>query len=65
MTHPYAVVTDKDGNFELKNVPVTEPPLEVWVWHEMLTDNKNMKKIADLDAEVGKEKALKDIAIPK
>ncbi len=65
MTHPYAVVSDADGNFELKNVPVTEPKLEVWVWHEMLSENKNMKKVSDLNAEVGKEFALPDIAIPK
>jgi hypothetical protein len=63
MTHPYAVVTDAEGNFELKNVPVTEPKMTLVVWHEML-DSKT-KEIGPLDAEAGKEKAVPDIAIPK
>jgi hypothetical protein len=63
MTHAYAVVTDAEGNFELKNVPVTEPKLNLYVWHEML-DPKS-KDIGPVEAEVGKEASVKDIAIPK
>ena len=63
MTHPYAVVTDAEGNFELKGVPVTEPKMTLVVWHEML-DSKN-KEVGPLDAEAGKDKTLPDIALPK
>src|SRR5262249_11515461 len=31
--HPYATVTDKDGNFEIKNVP-TGAELQLVAWHE-------------------------------
>ena len=30
--HPYFAVTDKDGNFEIKNVPIDEE-ITVYVWH--------------------------------
>jgi len=65
-SHPYAVVTDEDGNFELKDVPV----LEGWkmilaLWHETLpADSRNVKEIGDLDLKVD-EPATKDIAITK
>src|SRR5262249_39745833 len=32
--HPYAAVTDKDGNYEIKNVP-TGAELNIVVWHEV------------------------------
>ncbi len=35
--HPYAAVTDKDGNFKIENVPTTTPPssakLHIVAWH--------------------------------
>jgi len=37
-THPYFAVTDKDGSFELKNVPAGVP-VEFQVWHEASTAN--------------------------
>jgi hypothetical protein len=32
--HPYAAVTDKDGNFEIKHVP-TGVELNIFAWHEV------------------------------
>jgi len=32
IAHPYFAVTDKDGNFEIKNVPAGK--LRLMVWHE-------------------------------
>jgi hypothetical protein len=62
--HPWAAVTDENGNFEIKNVPVLEgSPLEIWVWHEMLPDNK-MKKVGVVEAKAG-ETATKDFTIPE
>lgn len=44
--HPYAAVTDKDGNFEIKNLPVGEH--EFKVWHErpgyVVNDRNDPKK---------------------
>jgi len=36
--HPYAAITDKDGNFEIKDVP-TGVDLTVMAWHEVGTPN--------------------------
>jgi hypothetical protein len=30
LDHPYAVVTDVKGNFEIKNVPVGEHKFHIW-----------------------------------
>jgi hypothetical protein len=61
--HPYGVVTDENGNFELKHVPVLKDgKLEIWVWHEMLQGNK-LKQVGTVDVGVGKSGTL-DIAIP-
>jgi hypothetical protein len=55
MTHPYAVVTDGDGAFELKHVPVLEGKdrLTLWVWHEMLPGDR-FKEIGPVELEKGK-----------
>ncbi len=36
--HPYAAVTDKDGNFEIKNAPAGAE-VRVLVWHELDESN--------------------------
>ena len=62
--HPWAAVTDKTGNYEIKNVPLLESgALDVWVWHEMLPDNQ-MKKVAPISAKDGDTQTL-DIGLPK
>jgi hypothetical protein len=33
-SHPYFAVTDDDGNFEIKNVPVLNGKLRIVMWHE-------------------------------
>ncbi len=65
MTHPYAVVTDADGKFELKHVPVPKgsDKMTLSVWHELLPGATKMKEIGPVDLEVGKP-ATKDVAIP-
>ncbi len=35
-SHPYVAISDKDGNFELKNVP-RGVPVEFQAWHEAST----------------------------
>lgn len=32
--HPYFAVTDKDGNFEIKDAPVLKGKLRLFIWHE-------------------------------
>lgn len=50
--HPYAVVTDDDGNFEIKNVPIpTNGKFELMVWHEMLPGMQKIKDIEPKDGE--------------
>lgn len=41
--HPFFAVTDKDGNFEIKNVP-TGVDLTVKVWHKAVPTGPTMKK---------------------
>jgi hypothetical protein len=52
--HPYATVTDKDGNFEIKDVPAGAE-LRVFVWHEAADNPKKGKKVDDVKFEDGKE----------
>jgi len=40
LDHPYYAVTDKDGNYEIKNAPA-DAELEVVVWHESMGDSTN------------------------
>jgi plastocyanin len=64
-THPWMAVTDKDGNYELKDVPVLEgdKKMEIWVWHEMLPGDQTMK-IGEVDVKAN-EPGTKDFAMPK
>jgi hypothetical protein len=32
--HPYFVVTDEDGNFEIKNAPILDGKLRIFIWQE-------------------------------
>ena len=65
-THPYAVVTDEDGNFELKDIPILEGgKMILAVWHEELpADTNNVKEIGEIDPKAD-EPLTKDVAIPK
>ena len=63
MSHPWAVVTDADGNFEIKDAPVPKDgKMILAVWHEMLPGNHFMD-IGEVDLKVG-ETVTKDIGIP-
>jgi hypothetical protein len=63
--HPYAAVTDDEGNFEIHHVPIpTNGKFELWVWHEMLETPGNMKKVKDLDLTDGATLTV-NVAIPK
>ncbi len=50
--HPYAAITDADGNFEIKNVP-TGAELQVMAWHEVGTppNGQEVKKGALKDGD--------------
>lgn len=64
LPHPWAVVTDADGNFELKHVPILDGgrTLSLWVWHEMLPEF-HVKQIGPVELEPGKI-GVRDIRIP-
>jgi hypothetical protein len=61
LSHPYGCVTDKDGNFVLKDVPITDPKLTICVWHEKLGA---VKELGELTLDKGKELDY-PISIPK
>lgn len=65
LTHPYAVLTDAEGRFELKHVPVLEgdQKLGLWIWHELLPGD-HFKEVGPLELEVGKT-VVKDLTIPE
>lgn len=65
MTHPNAQVTDADGKFELKDVPVLadSQKLVLYVWHEMLPGD-HFKEIGPLELETGKTNT-RNFGIPK
>jgi hypothetical protein len=51
--HPYAAITDKDGNYEIKNVPVGSK-IRVVAWHEKVTYlAPGMKKGEEMDLKDG------------
>lgn len=64
--HPYAAVTDKDGNFEIKDLPVGEH--EFKIWHERpgyaYKDKKDPKKGLLVKIENGKTTEVPVIKIP-
>lgn len=47
--HPYAAVTDKDGNFEIKNVPAGAE-VEIDYWHESFGTTPKEKEKKKLEA---------------
>lgn len=63
--HPFATVTDEDGNFEIKDCPVTtNGKLELWIWHEMLDVPENRVRVRVLELkDQGTEKV--NFSIPR
>jgi hypothetical protein len=59
LDHPYAVVSDKDGKFEIKNLPAGE--LEFRYWHER---PGYVEKAVKIKIENGKTKDLGSIKVP-
>lgn len=63
--HPFAAVTDGEGHFEIKKVPVlASGKLAVIVWHEMLPGDNRMQ-ITEVELKDGEVKDLGSIGIPK
>lgn len=64
--HPYATVTDKDGNFEIKDLPEGEH--EFKVWHEnpgyLVKDAKDPKKGLIVKIAAGKTLEVPEIKVP-
>jgi len=56
--HPYFAVTDKDGKFEIKNVPI-DTELSVNIWHESTNKKVEVRKLTakkgdnELKLEIG------------
>lgn len=50
--HPYAVVTDENGEFEIKNLP--EGDLEVTIWHEKVGYVEKTLKVKISDGQTTK-----------
>jgi predicted DNA-binding antitoxin AbrB/MazE fold protein len=60
-SHPYAAVSDKEGQYRIPHVLVPKDgKLELWVWHEMLGKSK---KVQDLTLKPGEEVHV-DISLP-
>ncbi len=64
--HPYATVTDKDGNFEIKDLPAGEH--EFKVWHEkpgyLVKNAKDPKKGLLVTIKSGETFEVPEIKIP-
>jgi hypothetical protein len=59
--HPYAAVSDKDGQYRIPHVIVPKDgKLELWVWHEKLGKSK---KVQDLTLKADEEVKV-DITLP-
>lgn len=61
--HPYFAVTDKDGNFEIKNVPAGNRKIVIWHETGYLTgygkrDNKTLNLASGATVDVGTVKAV-------
>jgi hypothetical protein len=60
-SHPYAAVSDKDGQYRIPHVIVPKDgKLELWVWHEKLGKSK---KVQDLTLKADEEIKV-DITLP-
>ncbi len=65
MDHPYVAVTDADGRFELKHVPIKEnEKVVLWVWHEMLGSPGQMKETGAVAVKAD-EAVEVQVAIPE
>jgi len=64
--HPYATVTDRDGNFEIKNLPAGEH--EFKVWHEIpgyiVKNAGNPRRGLVIDVKDGHTMVIADIKVP-
>jgi hypothetical protein len=64
--HPYAAITDNDGNFEIKSLPAGEHELKFW--HEtagyLVKDAQNPKRGLIMNIEDGQQMVLDDIKVP-
>ena len=62
--HPFAAVTNENGEFTINNVPVLgSGKMERVVWHEMLKTERNMKVIGEVTVG-SKEEKKQDIVVP-
>ncbi len=61
--NPYFAVTDKDGNFEIKNVPI-DTELTVYMWHETFGSdlNKDKKKDQKVKTKTGTQELKLEIS---
>ncbi len=66
-SHPFFAVTNDNGEFEIKNVPVpTNGKFDVVVWHEMLPSDAQNRKVAGAGVELKDGETLElNVAIPK
>ena len=66
LDHPYATVTDKDGNFEIKDLPVDDH--EFRIWHEipgyLVRDEQNPERGLIATINAGEATTLSDIKVP-
>jgi len=61
--HPWAVVTNENGEYELQHVPVVEGgKLLLVVWHEMLP-KPGFKEVGEIELKP-KETLTRDITLP-
>jgi hypothetical protein len=56
--HPFATVTDKEGNYEIKNVP-TGVPVQLVIWHEQAEFEPNGSKGKTVTLKDGDEEDFK------
>jgi hypothetical protein len=65
MAHPYTALTNAEGMFEIKHVPVLEGEhkLVLWVWHEMLPGLR-FREIGPIELSSG-EILTKDLTLPE
>lgn len=59
LDHPYGAVTDKDGNFEIKNVPAGKH--DFVVWHESATGGYIQRK---LKVDMSSDGVVEEISFP-
>jgi hypothetical protein len=61
LDHPYGVVTDADGNFELKDLPAGT--VSLIIWHEK-KPNDPLDKAKEVTIGAGETSDLGEIEVP-